>query len=111
MTAVTILLLIGATIRITRLLTTDFVLESIRRRIDRRASSSIRYLIRCDWCMSMYVGAAVFIAGWYGPDTAVLIASAALSASLLAGWASLGETAIEMFASAADRASSSDRIE
>lgn len=47
------------------------------------------YLIRCDWCMSVWVGFAVFLFGWYAPTTMVLIVAGALTASQLAGWAAM----------------------
>lgn len=95
MTPLLVVLLIGATVRLTRLLTTDALLEPGRARIERRVSAKVAYLFRCDWCMSVWVGFATFLLGWYAPDTAVLVVSGALTASLVTGWATLISAAIE----------------
>lgn len=95
MSTLLVVLLIGATTRLTRLLTTDALLEPGRARIERRVPAKVAYLIRCDWCMSVWVGFAVFGLGWYAPDTAVWVVSGALTASLVTGWLSLVAAAIE----------------
>ena len=94
MSALIALLLIGATVRLTRLLTTDYIFESLRCWIERRLPEGVAYMVRCDWCLSVYVGVAVFVAGWYAPDTAVLIVAGALTGSLVAGWSSIVEVAV-----------------
>ena len=93
-----VVLLIGATIRLTRLLTTDALLEPARSRIEPRLPAKMAYLIRCDWCMSVWVGFAVFLLGWHAPDSAVWVVSGALTASLLTGWSTLVASAIEVAA-------------
>ena len=98
MSPLLVVLLIGATIRLTRLLTTDALLEPGRSWTERRMPAKVAYLVRCDWCMSVWVGFAVFTFGWYAPDTIVWIASGALTASLFAGWASFLAGAIEAVA-------------
>lgn len=92
-----VLLLIGATLRITRLLTSDYLLEGPRAWLcDRLANrEKIVYLIRCDWCLSAWVGVAVFVFGWYAPDPLVWITSGALTASYLAGWSVILYSAVE----------------
>jgi hypothetical protein len=95
MSTLLVALLIGATIRLTRLLTTDALLEPGRAWIERRSPARLAYLIRCDWCMSVWVGFGVFLLGWYAPDTAVWIVSGALTASLIAGWSNLLAAAVE----------------
>lgn len=82
-----VVLLIGATIRLTRLVTTDVILERPRAWIERRLNDKLRYLIRCPWCASWWIGLAVFAFGWYGPDAAAWIVAGALTASLFAAWA------------------------
>jgi divalent metal cation (Fe/Co/Zn/Cd) transporter len=81
-----VVLLIGATARVTRLATTDAIFETPRSAIERRLPEKLAYLIRCDWCASVWAGFAVFLFGWYAPDTMVLIVSGALTASLVTGW-------------------------
>jgi hypothetical protein len=99
MSTLLVVLLIGATLRLTRLLTTDALLESGRSWIERRlpaGMAKLAYLIRCDWCMSVWVGFAVFTVGWYAPDTPTWIVSGALTASLITGWASYATQAFEI---------------
>ena len=84
-----VVLLIGAAVRLTRLITTDELLEPVRGYVERRLPSSLAYPIRCDWCMSVWVGFPVFVFGWYAPNTIAWIASGALTSSLVAGWAML----------------------
>ncbi len=86
MPVLTVTLLIAATARLTRLLTTDALCEPARAWIERRVSSRISYLIRCDWCLSVWLGFATFTFGWYAPPTFVLISTGALTASLVTGW-------------------------
>ncbi len=61
MEAITLLTAALATARLTRLITTDRITEAPRNAVLRRldASSLCAYLIVCDWCVSVYVGAAV----------------------------------------------------
>lgn len=91
-----VVLLIGATVRLTRLLTTDALLEPGRARIERRLPAKAAYLTRCDWCTSVWVGFATFPLGWYAPDTIVWVVSGALTASLVTGWSTLVASAIEV---------------
>lgn len=88
MTTLTVLLLIGATARATLLVTTDAIFEPARSYVESRVGDRVAYLIRCDWCMSVWVGAAMFSFGWYAPGTTVLLATGALTASLFTGWLS-----------------------
>ena len=87
----TMLLVLGAlaTARITRLVTTDRITEAPRNAILRRldADSLTAYLIVCDWCSSVYVGAGVAAAGaalgWWSWPVAI---PAALAFSYIAGY-------------------------
>ena len=87
----TMLLVLGAlaTARITRLITTDRITEAPRNAILRRldADSLLAYLIVCDWCSSVYVGAGVAAAGaalgWWSWSVAI---PAALTFSYIAGY-------------------------
>lgn len=86
-----ITLLIGAlvTARFTRLVTRDQITHPLRRaalaRLDH--SGMLAYLIVCDWCVSVYVGAAVAAGGagggwwsWWW------VAPLAFVFSYVAGW-------------------------
>lgn len=63
----TLALLVAAlvTARVTRLVTTDRITQAPRQWALRKLNSDslIAYLIVCDWCASVYVGAAVSAAG------------------------------------------------
>jgi len=87
--ALTLITAALATARITRLITTDTITEPIRVSAVRRlgVDSKIAYVIVCDWCSSMYVGAGVAASWWVWGDTKIWLASAlALSASYAAGF-------------------------
>lgn len=78
-----------ATARITRLITTDRITEAPRnwtlRQLD--ANGLLAYLLVCDWCASVYVGAAVAGAWWAWGDTMAFTATmAALAFSHVAGF-------------------------
>jgi hypothetical protein len=60
--------------RLTRLLTTDRVAEPLRARVD--SSSTAGYLIRCDWCMSVWCGGAVVAARHLAPRVWAPVATA-----------------------------------
>lgn len=101
MTLIHLLLIILATARLTRLVTTDVLLEGprsrfLRWRIKRTSvrgrgpvseGGKLAYLIVCDWCASMYVGAAVAGAWWAWGDTMwLMMVYAALAASYATGF-------------------------
>lgn len=76
-----------ATARLTRLVTTDRITEAPRNAVLRRldADSLLAYLIVCDWCASVYVGAAVAAVATWGPSWSVWVL-AALAYSYVAGY-------------------------
>lgn len=86
-----LLLILGAlaTARITRLITTDRITEGPRNWVIRKLdpNSLTAYLIVCDWCSSVYVGAGVAAAGaalgWWSWSVAI---PAALAFSYIAGY-------------------------
>ena len=85
----TLILAFLATARITRLITTDRITLAPRAWLLRRLPEEglLSYLIVCDWCVSVYVGAAVAGAWSAWGETMWFIAPAvALSASYAAGW-------------------------
>ena len=89
MDLVTLTLTALATARITRLITTDRITEAPRNALIRRLDPEglMAYLVVCDWCASVYVGAAVAGAWWAWGDTmAFTAATAALAYSYVAGF-------------------------
>jgi ABC-type uncharacterized transport system permease subunit len=90
MTGWLILLALGATARLTRLVTADFLTERPRRWVQARVPESVAYLVGCSWCASFWIGLLV---GWVTvvwPANRIVIGSwLALSGSLVAGLVSL----------------------
>jgi hypothetical protein len=87
--ALTLIAAALATARVTRLITTDVITEPLRVRIIRRLNTEgkLAYAIVCDWCSSIYVGAAVAGTWWAWGDTKIWLASVlALSFSYAAGF-------------------------
>jgi hypothetical protein len=89
MDVITLALSALATARITRLVTTDRITEAPRNSIIRRLprESLLAYMLLCDWCSSVYVGAAVAGAWWaWGHTAAYTAVTAALAFSYVAGF-------------------------
>lgn len=85
------LLLLGAlaTARLTRLVTTDRITQAPRHWAIRKLPehSLAAYLLVCDWCVSVYAGAAVAAAGVFHGDWSWPVGiGAALAFSYVAGW-------------------------
>lgn len=90
----TIVLMILATARVTRFITRDVLFEAPRnavvswlmRKEDSAVRAKIAYLIVCDWCASVYVGAAG-AGAWYtwGETMPFMAISLALAASYVTG--------------------------
>jgi hypothetical protein len=81
-------LTIGAIMRLTRLVTADYITKPIRERLAKRwgEDSKRAYLIECDYCASFYVAPVVATVVVLWPDNRViLIGLIALTASFLAG--------------------------
>lgn len=62
----------GATARLTRLLTTDKILEAARRWVVHRTDTMptdraerLSYFVTCPWCVSMWVAPPVIASGWW----------------------------------------------
>lgn len=97
-----LLLMTLAVARVTRLITTDVLFEEPRNRLIRRIlradpegvlRNKVAYLVICDWCASVYVGAAGAGAwyAWHG-TMPFMVTTAALAASYVTGFlASLTE--------------------
>jgi hypothetical protein len=89
-------LMILAVARVTRLVTTDVLFDTPRNRVltllikagpALALREKIAYLIVCDWCSSVYVGAAGS-AAWYawGESMTFMAVCAALAASYVTGF-------------------------
>lgn len=86
---VELVLIVGATARLTRLAQTDTILDPIRRPLQRRAERSgakAWELLWCPWCLSFWIGIAV-VASWvtWGHGRWWLAATAVLTASHATG--------------------------
>lgn len=89
MDAITLIAAALATARITRLITADVITEPLRIAVFKRLNTEgkFAYLLSCDWCASVYVGAGVAASWWAWGDTKIWAASMiALSASYAAGF-------------------------
>lgn len=89
MDIITLLLAVLATYRLTRLVTTDRITQAPRNRIIQALprESLLSYLLVCDWCASMYTGAAVAGAWWaWGDSVAFTAVMAALALSAATGF-------------------------
>ena len=89
MTLITLVLAALATARVTRLITTDRITEAPRNAVLRRLDPEglPAYLLVCDWCASVYVGAAAAGAWSVWGDTRTFAAvCAALAFSYVAGF-------------------------
>lgn len=85
----TALLAVIATARLTRLVTTDRITQAPRRWLlgRLRGKELLSYLIVCDWCASVYLGAGVGAAWWvWGEQEWFTAACLALAGSYAAGW-------------------------
>lgn len=91
-----VLLTVLAVARVTRFVTQDVLFEEPRRWVlqklinpgrARAVRDKIAYLIVCDWCTSIYVGAAAAgaYAAWHG-TMPFMVVTLALSASYVTGF-------------------------
>lgn len=94
MEPITLLVAALATARLTRLVTRDRITHAPRRRILGRLNPEglAAYLLVCDWCTSVYVGAGVAALYVWGPGWPVLgWAAYALAFSHVTGWLASNE--------------------
>lgn len=56
-----LLVICGATHRVTRLVTQDVILDAPRTWVTDHAPRSLAYFVECAWCVSMWVSAAVVL--------------------------------------------------
>lgn len=90
----TALLTVLAVARVTRLITTDYILSAPRRWFVRKAGlqSPLSYLVTCPWCMSIWVGLVGATACWAWQDRAWFqVIVLALTASHLTGLMAKGD--------------------
>ena len=84
--ALTLLIYSLAAFRLTRLVTTDAILESVREKIWKKFPPShwLGYLITCSWCFGFYV--SIFIVGLHLlVPTVAYVVSLVLSISAIVG--------------------------
>lgn len=93
-----LILMVLAVARVTRLITTDTLFDTPRGKVigwltdhgqatDRPVRGALAYLLVCDWCASMYVGAAGSGLWWaWGETMPFMTVCAALAASYVAGF-------------------------
>ena len=89
-----VVLAIGATMRLTRLVNEDAITEPIRSWFFRRDGDELEpdeigrwaYFITCPWCVSIWVGALVaYTAIWWGDNRVVVTGLLALTCSVATG--------------------------
>lgn len=89
MSLLQLLLIVGATARLTRLAQTDTILDPLRDPIlqrARRSKAKVWELLWCPWCLSFWVGVVVVASWWaWGHTTGWLAATAVLTASHATG--------------------------
>lgn len=88
MTLTVFLLALGATARLTRAITDDYIAGWARAIPLRKWGPDhwVSYWVHCPWCVSPYVGAGVFTTAWfYSNQSWWVILSAVLTASWLIG--------------------------
>lgn len=86
MSALAVVLAVGGTMRLTRLVTHDYLTERPRRWLQARLPEKLAYLIGCPWCASFWIGAAVApVVVLWPTNRAVLAALIALTASMVSG--------------------------
>lgn len=91
MTLMVFLLTLGATARLTRLITDDYLTRHLRAFAFRRTGhdSDLSYLLTCPWCLGLWVSGGLFaLAYFHGTEQWFVWPAAALSASWVYGIAS-----------------------
>ncbi|MGB3358140.1 MAG: hypothetical protein WA972_21115 [Rhodococcus qingshengii] len=90
MTLAIFLLTLGASARLVRLVTDDYITRHVRAFFIRRygPDNDLAYLLGCPWCVSIYICGGMFSASWfYGEHPGFIIPAMALTASYLIGLA------------------------
>lgn len=88
MTWLDLAVVVLATARLTRLVTSDYLTDPPRVWLQRRLPEKLAYLLGCPWCASVWVAAPVaWVVVEHGHRTWVLVPLVALGASHLTGLA------------------------
>lgn len=84
--AFTFVILALAAFRVTRVITTDVVFESVREKIWKKfpPTKGFGYLITCDWCTGFYIS-ILFVVAYLLVPTVVYVVSLVLSISAIIG--------------------------
>ena len=88
------LITIGAIVRLTRLVTADYITAPVRERLIARwgEDSKRAYLLTCDYCASIYIGPVVATVAVVWPtNRVIIIVLLALTASFIAGYIAVHE--------------------
>lgn len=88
MTLALFLLTLGATARVTRLITDDYITRHARAWVIYRfgPNHDLTYLVGCPWCLSIWLAGPAFTGAYfYGHTAAWVIVCAALTASWVIG--------------------------
>ena len=82
-----VVLVFGATARLTRIVTADYVTRPMRTWINNRwGENRLSYFVTCDWCVSVWVSVPVTWAAIAWPTNRLVLGClVALSASLFTG--------------------------
>lgn len=73
-----LIILALAVYRLTRLVTTDVILDGVREKVWRRhppERGGVGYLITCDWCTSLWLSSLVVVMYTIAPELTILISS------------------------------------
>jgi hypothetical protein len=84
---VLVVLVLGATARLCRLVTADYITKPVRDRIKTRfGDNRLHYFVTCDWCTSFWIAPVLATGAVLWPtNRVILIVLLALTASLFAG--------------------------
>lgn len=90
MSAALLVLAVAATVRLTRLVTSDYLTEHPRRWLQAHLPEPLAYLLGCPWCASIYVGGLVAAVTVVWPTNRLVVGLwLALAGSLAAGLVAL----------------------
>lgn len=90
-----LVLAVLATYRVTRLVTTDRLLDAPREWVVARFDR-LGYLVQCDWCSSMWVAPWLVTPAVLWPESRLVLALlGALSASAVTGFLAMRESSVQ----------------
>ena len=79
------LLILGASARLTRLVTEDEIMRPVRDLAARRGPAWLAFLLGCPWCAGLWLCIGVVAAWHWTPDPWFTLGAVALTANLLYG--------------------------